>query len=128
MRAEPRLLLGEAAPEDLLAGLPVPPKRAALPLGPSPTVTPTSLPKGTLGQRAGAMVKALEDISAVTLRFMRLYVHTSLCAAEDVRVSAYQQRNAQVDHLYVAVRPHGRRFPAGNRWPFQGQSSRDKEQ
>jgi hypothetical protein len=106
----------------------LPPKRAALPPGTSPTVTLTSLPKSTLGQGAGAMVKALEDISAVTLRFMRVYVHASLRADEDVRVSANQQRNAQVDHLYVAVRPYGRKFPAGNRWPFQGQSSRDKGQ
>jgi oligoendopeptidase F len=74
------------------------------------------------------MVKALEAISAVTLRFMRVYVHASLCAAEDVRVSANQQRNAQAEHLWATVRPHGRRFPAGNRWRFQGQSSGDKGQ
>lgn len=57
--------------------------------------------KGTLGQGAGAMVKALEDISAVMLKFMRVYVHASLRADEDVRVSANQERNAQVEDLYA---------------------------
>lgn len=58
--------------------------------------------KGTLGNGAAAMVKALEDISAVTLRMMRVYVHASLRADEDVRVSANQERNAQVMDLWSA--------------------------
>lgn len=55
--------------------------------------------KGTLGQGADAMAKAFEDISAVTIKMMRVYVHASLRADEDVRISANQERNAQVEDL-----------------------------
>ncbi|WP_404479741.1 M3 family oligoendopeptidase [Novosphingobium sp. BL-52-GroH] len=58
--------------------------------------------KGTLGQGAGAMARALEDISAVTLKLMRVYVYASLRADEDVRVAVNQERNAQVEDLYAA--------------------------
>ncbi|MGF7155151.1 oligoendopeptidase F [Novosphingobium gossypii] len=58
--------------------------------------------KGTLGQSAGSMRKALEDISDVSRTFARVYVYASLRADEDVRVSANQERNAQVMDLYAA--------------------------
>ncbi|MFC0206510.1 oligoendopeptidase F [Novosphingobium soli] len=59
--------------------------------------------KGTLGQGPDAMARALEDISAVTKQFDRVYVHASLRADEDVRISANQERNAQVDDLLAAL-------------------------
>lgn len=58
--------------------------------------------KGTLGQSAASMLKALEDISDVSRTFARVYVYASLRADEDVRVSANQERNAQVMDLYAA--------------------------
>lgn len=58
--------------------------------------------KGTLGQGADAMAKALQDMSAVMLQFARVYVHASLRADEDVRVAANQERSAQMDDLYAA--------------------------
>jgi len=56
--------------------------------------------KGSFAQGAPAMAKALEDISATTVKLMRVYVHASLRADEDVRVSANQERNAQVEDLW----------------------------
>ena len=56
--------------------------------------------KGTLGQGAGVMAAVLEDISAVTIKLMRVYVYASLRADEDVRVSVNQERDAQVGDLW----------------------------
>jgi len=58
--------------------------------------------KGTLGQSPEAMAKALQDISGVMLKGYRVYVYASLMADEDVRVSANQERQAQVMDLFSA--------------------------
>lgn len=58
--------------------------------------------KDSFGTDAAAMLKALEDISEVSKTFARVYVYASLKADEDVRVSANQERNAQVMDLYAA--------------------------
>lgn len=81
----PDLAAWDAARKDVVAALP---RLAAY--------------KSTLAQGADAMARALEDISAVTLKFMRVYVHASLRADEDVRVSANQERSAQVEDLFAA--------------------------
>lgn len=57
---------------------------------------------GTLGQSPEAMAKALGDISGVLLKGYRVYVYASLKADEDVRVSANQERQAQVMDLFAA--------------------------
>ncbi|EIZ78064.1 oligoendopeptidase Pe PF, putative [Novosphingobium sp. Rr 2-17] len=81
----PNLAAWDAARKDVVAALP---RLAAY--------------KGTLGQSAEAMAKALSDISAVTLKLTRVGVYASLRADEDVRVSAEQERQAQVTDLYSA--------------------------
>jgi oligoendopeptidase F len=58
--------------------------------------------KDSFGADAPSMLKALEDISEVSKTFARVYVYASLKADEDVRVSANQERNAQVMDLYAA--------------------------
>ena len=58
--------------------------------------------KGTLGQNAEAMTRALEDISAVTKEVARVYVYASLKADEDARVSTEQEREAQARDMYSA--------------------------
>lgn len=58
--------------------------------------------KDSFGTDAPSMLKALEDISEVSKTFARVYVYASLKADEDVRVSANQERNAQVMDLYAA--------------------------
>ncbi|WP_232492916.1 oligoendopeptidase F [Novosphingobium kaempferiae] len=56
--------------------------------------------KDTFGQSAEAMLAALEDISAVSMKLARVYLYASLRADEDVRVSANQERDAQVTDLF----------------------------
>lgn len=58
--------------------------------------------KGTLGASAAGLLRALDDISAVTLKLTRVYVYASLKADEDLRVSANQERDAQATDLYAA--------------------------
>lgn len=58
--------------------------------------------KDSFGTDAASMLKALEDISDVSRTFARVYVYASLKADEDVRVSANQERSAQVMDLYAA--------------------------
>ncbi|WP_374411154.1 M3 family oligoendopeptidase [Novosphingobium colocasiae] len=58
--------------------------------------------KGTLGESAVAMLRALDDISAVTLKLVRVYIYASLKADEDLRISANQERDAQATDLYAA--------------------------
>ncbi len=58
--------------------------------------------KGTLGESAAALTRALEDISAVSKEVARVYVYASLKADEDVRDSANQEREAQANDMYSA--------------------------
>lgn len=58
--------------------------------------------KGTLGQSAEALAKALTDISSVSKEVDRVYVYASLKADEDVRVSANQEREAKARDMYSA--------------------------
>jgi oligoendopeptidase F len=58
--------------------------------------------KGTLGESAKAMASALEDISAMTLKAIRVYVYASLKADEDIRVSENQAREAQARDMFAA--------------------------
>ncbi|MCJ2188307.1 oligoendopeptidase F, partial [Novosphingobium beihaiensis] len=58
--------------------------------------------KGTLGESAQAMAKALTDISAVSKDAARVYVYASLKGDEDVRVAASQEREAQARDMYAA--------------------------
>lgn len=59
--------------------------------------------KGTLGDSPEAMARALEDISAITLKATRVYVHASLKADEDIRVSEAQEREAQARDMFAAL-------------------------
>lgn len=82
----PDLAAWDAARKDVIAALP---RLAAY--------------EGTLGRSAEAMAKALDDIAAVSRKAGRVGVYASLRADEDVRVSANQERDAQVQDLYTAL-------------------------
>lgn len=58
--------------------------------------------KGMLGQSAEAMAKVLEDISAVTLKAIRVYTYAALKADEDLRIAPNQERQAQVQDMFAA--------------------------
>jgi oligoendopeptidase F len=55
--------------------------------------------QGTLGNSAGAMLKALVAVSDLNRESARLYVYTSLASDQDVRVSANLERNQQARAL-----------------------------
>lgn len=59
--------------------------------------------KGTLGQSADAMAKALEDISATMLGALRVHVYASLKADEDIRISQNQERESQAQDMFTAL-------------------------
>lgn len=59
--------------------------------------------KGTLGQSADSMAKALEDISTTMLKALRVYVYASLKADEDIRISANQERESQAQDMFAAL-------------------------
>lgn len=56
--------------------------------------------KGTLGTSAEAMAKALVDISAMTLKGIRVYVYASLKGDEDKRVAENQERLSQARDMF----------------------------
>jgi oligoendopeptidase F len=58
--------------------------------------------KGTLGQNAGAMAKALDDIYTVGKEADRIQVYAGLLSDEDVRVAANQERNALASDMASA--------------------------
>ncbi|MFS0849582.1 oligoendopeptidase F [Novosphingobium panipatense] len=58
--------------------------------------------RDSFGSSAASMAKALSDISDVSRNFARVAVYASLRADEDVRISANQERTAQVRDLYAA--------------------------
>jgi Oligoendopeptidase F len=58
--------------------------------------------KGTLGESAEALTKALVDISVVSKEASRVYVYSSLKADEDARIAENQEREAQPQDMYTA--------------------------
>lgn len=58
--------------------------------------------KGTLGQSADALTKALDDIYSVSKEVARVYVYSSLKADEDARIAENQERKAQAQDMYTA--------------------------
>jgi oligoendopeptidase F len=59
--------------------------------------------KGTLGNSADALLKALSAVSDLNRESARLYVYTSLASDEDVRVSANLERNQRSRALLTRV-------------------------
>lgn len=58
--------------------------------------------QGKLGESAGTMAAALAANSDLGRTISRIYVYASLKADEDVRVAAYQEKQAQATDLYTA--------------------------
>lgn len=59
--------------------------------------------QGTLGRSAGDLFAALDAISRVARDYLRVYVHASLRADEDLRVAANQEREQQVQTLGTTI-------------------------
>lgn len=59
--------------------------------------------KGRLGESAGVLAEALTRQSDVTRTALRVYAYASLKADEDVRVAAWQERDAQVTDLFSTL-------------------------
>ena len=58
--------------------------------------------KGTLGQNASAMARALTDISDMSKTAARVYVYASLSGDADVRIAQNQERQGQADEMFTA--------------------------
>lgn len=58
--------------------------------------------KGTLGQSAATMARALIDISDMSKTGARVYVFASLSADADVRIAQNQERQGQADEMFTA--------------------------
>ena len=58
--------------------------------------------KGRLGESAGALAEALTLQSDLSRTIARVYVYASLKGDEDVRVAAWQEKQAQAIDLYTA--------------------------
>lgn len=59
--------------------------------------------KGRLGESAAVLAQALALQSDINRTALRVYAYASLKADEDVRVSAWQERNAQVTDLFSKI-------------------------
>jgi oligoendopeptidase F len=59
--------------------------------------------QGKLGSSAGDLYAALDAVSRVTRDYLRVYVHASLRADEDLRVAANQEREQQVQTLDTTI-------------------------
>ncbi len=66
-------------------------------------VTGYSRFKGRLGESASVLAEALALQSDLSRTALRVYAYASLKADEDVRVSAWQERNAQVTELFSTL-------------------------
>lgn len=58
--------------------------------------------KGTLGEGAGQLKAALEAISDLSKRLIRMYVYAGLKADEDLRIALNQEKRQQAIDAYVA--------------------------